>query len=65
MGVYERQDLIKASSVYNIVINEYNKSIDFINQDLEAIYTQIDNILRPILDSATALPPPNVDPEEL
>lgn len=45
MGVVGREDMIKASSVFNLVVNAYQLNPEFIEQDIETIYAQLDAAL--------------------
>lgn len=57
LGVFTREDIIKATSVFNLVANAYEQNREFIYQDLETIYAQLDNALSDVLGLANATPP--------
>lgn len=65
MGVVGRDDMIKASSVFNLVVNAYNLNRDFIEQELQQIYTQLDAALSDDIALANATPPEEDDFSEL
>lgn len=65
LGAATKDDIIKASSVFNLVVNAYEQNKDFIEQDLKTIYTQLDAALADEFALANALPPEEDDFSEL